>query len=155
MIHLHGLSRLEILELRETQIGDAGLRPLLDLPSLRVLYLTETRVGDLGMACLSRLTKSRRASPGPHIRRRRRSGAPGRADQIEGAEAQFNPCYRQGLGYLAALEKLEFLDLSNTAVTDAGLTHLAGLKELRLVILEKTNVTRAGALALRAGRSGG
>ena len=47
-----------------------------------------------------------------------------------------------------ALENLEFLDLSGTAVTDAGLTHLAGLKELRLVILERTNVSPAGRIAL-------
>ena len=53
MAHLGGLSGLEILELRETKIGDEGLRHLARLPQLRALYLYETRVGDAGMAFLA------------------------------------------------------------------------------------------------------
>ena len=52
-------------------------------------------------------------------------------------------------GDLGALEKLQFLDLSKTAVTDAGLPHLSRLKELQLVFLNGTKVSRAGGIALQ------
>jgi hypothetical protein len=46
---------LEILELRETKIGDAALHHLARMTQLRTLYLYETQVGDAGMASLARL----------------------------------------------------------------------------------------------------
>jgi internalin A len=49
-----------------------------------------------------------------------------------------------GMKELAALQKLTFLNLSNTKVTDAGLKELAGLKSLYILSLEGTRVTAEG-----------
>ena len=47
------------------------------------------------------------------------------------------------------LEKLEWLDLSQTGVTDASVKDLKQLKNLRVLRLENTKVTDAGVKELR------
>ncbi len=49
-----------------------------------------------------------------------------------------------GLGHIAGLTNLEWLDLNSTHVTDAGLAHLAGLTNLEALGLGNTQVTDAG-----------
>jgi len=47
------------------------------------------------------------------------------------------------------LNKLEFLELSNTKVSDAGLEHLKGLSNLEFLYLTDTKVTANGAKKLQ------
>ena len=55
-----------------------------------------------------------------------------------------------GLDQLKGLEKLEYLNLFNTAVTDAGLEKLSSLKGLRRVYAWETKATKEGAEKLHA-----
>ncbi len=52
------------------------------------------------------------------------------------------------LSHLAGLTSIERLDLHGTQVTDAGLSHLAGLTTLAWLLLRGTQVTDAGLLHL-------
>ena len=49
-----------------------------------------------------------------------------------------------GLKGEAKMQKLTFLSLTNTKITDAGPKHLAKLEELGEIYLEGTQVTKAG-----------
>jgi hypothetical protein len=50
---------------------------------------------------------------------------------------------------LKVLRKLQFLDLSNTTVTDRGLAHLKELNKLGWLQLGNTRVTDAGLIDLK------
>jgi hypothetical protein len=52
--------------------------------------------------------------------------------------------------YIAKLRQLQFLDLSETEVTDAGLQKLKSLGSLKEIRLVNTKVTDAGVAELKA-----
>ena len=56
--HLAGLTRLEWLELSQTQVTDAGLQHLAGLTGLRRLDLSQTQVTDAGVAALRKAKPS-------------------------------------------------------------------------------------------------
>ena len=62
-----------------------------------------------------------------------------------------------GVAYEAVIQwtgiALQYLDLSETQITDAGLPHLARLSELQHLFLQGTQITDAGRAHLRAIRS--
>jgi hypothetical protein len=49
LVHLHGLTNLEALELNDTKITDAGLKQLKGLRGLEVLFLEDTDITDGGL----------------------------------------------------------------------------------------------------------
>jgi hypothetical protein len=53
------------------------------------------------------------------------------------------------LANLARIATLEFLDLTDTQITDAGLKHLAGMKGIQFLTLTGTAVSEAGVEELR------
>jgi hypothetical protein len=55
-----------------------------------------------------------------------------------------------GLKELAALKKLQMLDLTYTKISDAGLKELAGLQQLRSLMLGYTKISDAGLKELAA-----
>jgi len=123
------------LDLRGTQITDAGLTGLRGLTSLETLILVtpgrtrtgassdETRVTDAGLVHLSGLTGLRGLI------------LPSRVTDA-------------GLVHLSGLTSLETLILFETRVTDAGLVHLRGLTNLRELYLYGTQITDAGLVHL-------
>ena len=54
LVHLRGLTRLQILTLNKTQLTDAGLQHLSGLTNLLRLDLTGTQVTDAGVAELQK-----------------------------------------------------------------------------------------------------
>ncbi len=94
---LKGLTKLKKLDLRFTQITDAGLAHLKGLTKLEELHLGyNTNTTDAGLAHLKGLTK------------------------LEGLFLSETNITDAGLVHLKGLTKLEFLNLWNTNITDAG-----------------------------------
>ena len=119
--HLKALTHLRILDLRYTNVTDAGLKHLEGLTKLTWLDLIDTKVTDAGLEHLKRLTKLRQLWLG--------------ATNVTDA----------GLKHLRGLKNLESLGLDSLPkVTDAGLEHLKGLTNLEKLQLGSTNVTDAG-----------
>ena len=56
----------------------------------------------------------------------------------------------KGVALLAGLQRLEYLNLYRTAVTDEGLGPLTSLKRLRALYVWETGVTPAGISRLQA-----
>ncbi len=108
-----------------TNVTDASLAPLKNLPSLIELNLGNTRVTDAGLAALVGL------------------------GYLQNLQAPLTTISDAGLAQLKGLSNLVTLNLYGTQVTDAGLEHLTGLKHLRAVYLWQTQVTPEGATKLR------
>jgi internalin A len=122
-----GLCRLRGLRwvaLNGTQVSDAGVARLTELPHLERLWLSQTRLSDKGMASLSQ------AEGLTHL-------------AIEGTLVT-----DAGLEPLAHLPNLRTLSLGNPQLTDAGVSRLRKLTNLRALYLDRTPVGDAAADAL-------
>jgi hypothetical protein len=118
---LEGLTRLEHLDLRNSQVsGSSLLHCLGGLKQIRHLELSDTHVDDEALQWI---------------------GA--RADleylAIDGTRITDN-----GLASLRGCRNLQTLDIGNTDVSDAGLKFLEILSKLQAVRIDKTRATSAG-----------
>lgn len=126
---LDNFPNLELLNLGETTIGDAGLEHLVGLRKLKVLHLDSTRVTDAGLARLEGLAGLEILSLG------------------DNGEAITDI----GLARLKALKGLKVLEIGGPKITDAGLGDLRALPNLKkLFLIEAPNVTEEGIAALRS-----
>jgi hypothetical protein len=123
--HVGRLRRLEILDLRSSDVTDAGLGRLGALTRLRQLYLDDTQVTDAGLHHLEGLTNLEVLSLN-HTR-------------IDGS----------GLVSLKRMTGLRTLNLSWTRVGDAGLAHLLGHPKLQLLDISGTDVSDIGLIHLQ------
>lgn len=108
------------LNLRGTQVTDAGLEHLRQLTSLRLLWLDDTQVTDAGLENLTGLTNLGWLSL--------------RHDKITDT----------GLEHLKGLRKLFVLKLMATEISDAGLMHLKELTDLAALELTGTSISGTG-----------
>ena len=125
LVHLKRLSKLQKLYLPFTKVTDAGLVHLKGLTSLRELDLRGTKVTDAGLVHLKGLTS------------------------LQGLYLGGTKITDAGLIHLKGLTKLQRLNLGFIKVTDAGLVHLKGLRNLRRLYLQSTQVTDAGLVHLK------
>ncbi len=122
---LAGLSKLEILRLRNTLTSDAGLQPLADVISLKLLDLQGTKVGDGGMEVLAKLTKLEDINlAGTLITD---AAITTISDLTEVQSINVSGTAVTSVNYLSAMEKLERLDASNTQVKTLSLASLKWL----------------------------
>jgi len=129
---LAGLTDLEILDLGQCQLTDAGLDHVAKLTSLDSLSLeTAKGVTDAGIARLGGLTKLTNLNVGG----------------TQATDASLDT-----IGKLTNLQKLSLVTLPG--ITDAGLPKLDGLKQLNEVWLSGTSVTPEGAKAFLAAHPG-
>jgi len=113
-----------------TNVTDASLAPLKNIPSLIELNLGNTRVTDAGLSAIAAL------------------------GYLQNFQAPLTSVTDAGLTQLKGLSNLVTLNLYGTQVTDAGLEHLKGLKHLRAVYVWQTKVTPEGADKLREAMPG-
>jgi hypothetical protein len=107
VVHLLGLSALEVLGLADTLIGDVGVEFLLRrLPRLRSLDLARTRVTDLAMESI------------------------GQQRSLESLNLWGTSVTDIGLEKLRRLADLRHLVLHGTQVTGHGMTHVRRLRNL-------------------------
>ena len=124
LMHIQNLTRLQELDLSDTQVTDAGLVHLKRLTALSNLNLSGTWVTGAGFVHLKRLTA---------------------LSSLNLSQTQVTDA---GLVHLKRLTALSSLNLSWTNVTDAGLVHLEGLTALSRLDLTYTKVTDAGLVHL-------
>jgi hypothetical protein len=113
------------LGLLGTNVNDATLAIIKDIPTLVHLNLRSTRITDAGLANLKGLTNLLEL----HLEKTSVTDA--------------------GLVHLKDLTHLNYLNLYGTKVSDAGLEHLKGLRELQSVYLWQSQVTSNGVDALK------
>lgn len=115
------------LGLMGTNVTDATLAQLKDVPSLVYLNLAGTKVTDAGLANLKGLKN------------------------LLTLHLENTGIGDAGVANLAGLENLVYLNLYNTKVTDGAIDNLKGFKNLRNLYLWQTKVTDDGAKKLKAG----
>lgn len=109
MVHLHALTRLQGLNLDDTQVTDDGLVHLYELTRLELLRLRGTHVTDGGLIHLQRISS------------------------LQGLNFDGTQLTDAGLVHLRGLSSLKRLSLVNTKVTDAGVAALQqALPELQI-----------------------
>ena len=144
-----GQTELEVLDLRESKLTDAGLAHVAALANLKWLNLDGVGVTDSGLenlknlSSLEKLVLSNTAVTDAgliHLH--------GLAN-LESLDLDGTTVTDAGLAHLVSLSKLRALSLIDTAVTDGGLDHLAGLPGLESAALLGTEVTESGVASLK------
>lgn len=108
-----------------SNVTDAGLKPVRELTQVQVIHFSFTQVTDAGLEHLLGLNKLRELGlQGPNF-----------------TDA--------GLAHLRGLSQLQFLHLADSQVTDAGLEHLHALTKLQTLSLFSTKVTDEGVKKLQ------
>ena len=120
LLHIDDLPSLESLDLKFSQITDAGLAHLQGAGELQELGLGNTSATGAGLVYLKKLTKLRR---------------------LDLSESEITD---DGLTGIKGLTQLKELDLARTKITDAGLESLKRLTRLQRLHLGGTHVTAEG-----------
>jgi hypothetical protein len=114
------------VDFKGTDVTDAQLAPIAELPLLEFVNLDATPITDAGLAHLEGLKNLKKLS----LRQTKVTDA--------------------GLSHLQRLPSLDELDLEYLPITDAGLAELAPIKCLRKLYVSRSGVTSAGVDALKA-----
>jgi Leucine Rich repeat len=147
LAHLRALDRLDFLDLSGTKVTDAGLANLERLKHLKTLYLDDTAIGDAGLAHLEGLDQLETLSVGTSVTDTGLVHLKGfhRLIHLFLGKSKVTDA---GLAAIAGLGQLRGLELHDTAVSDAGLIHLEGISGLYSLGLGGTRITDAGLIHL-------
>jgi len=140
---------VEEIDLRDTQVSDAGLAHLENLTALERLYLSGTQVSDAGLAHLESLTALKELNLGGT---QVSDAGLAHLENLTALKVLFlygTQVSDAGLAHLERLTGLEWLNLGSTQVSDAGLAHLERLTALEGLLLSGTQVSDAGVAELR------
>jgi Leucine-rich repeat (LRR) protein len=126
---------------RDTQIGDEGLKALGNLHNLQVLNLDDTRVTNSGLRYLAPLPLKELWLPDAGV-----TNAGLKHLVCLPLEKLILPATitDDGLIEIGKISKLKHLSLYKTAISDNGLGHLSGLTKLENLDLSKTKVNGNG-----------
>ena len=120
LLHLQRFPELKVLNVSETEVGDAVMGVLSRLPSLEKLYLGKTRITLVGMAELPN------------------------AQGIEYLSLQGLQLGNEAAVHVAPLTSLKHLGLDFTKMDDGALEHLRGLKSLETLWLNGLHIKGPG-----------
>ena len=150
LVHLSGLVRLQKLDLRFTDITEAGLSALRPLAELRDLDLSpDMPMSDVGLQAIGQLSSLRELRLCKSISDAGLE-ALSRLTGIRTLDLSGCGVADKGLRAVASLSALHTLNLSGLQITDAGLSELAQLKALSSVDLSDCNlITMGGVWELR------
>jgi Leucine-rich repeat (LRR) protein len=152
---LRGLKNLTYLSFGAGHLGREGLKSLQEMPALKTLDFIDSDIDDGGLACVKELTQVERMSF---------FGSRGLSDvgvshlkdltnltlldlrneSFTATEPRTPRITDAGLGHLAGLSKLEYLNLQGQHITDAGLKHLKGMTNLQTLALSFPGITDDG-----------
>jgi hypothetical protein len=125
MQHVGRMDGLRLLNIEKTNVTDAGLALIVELPNLGDLWLRSTKVTNAGLKQLQSVQGLWRLS----------IGSPEITDD--------------GLIHIAGLKNLSGLSVHDAPVSDFGVKQLGSLPRLRQLTLASTKVTDAGVNALK------
>jgi hypothetical protein len=117
LVEVSKLTRLEDLQLKGSEVTDAGLAFLSGLTGLKRLLLRETKVTDAGLIHLTGLS------------------------ELEQLTLGSTECSDAGLRHLRRLSRLKRLGLANTRVTEAAIANLKELTSLEVLRLGGSPIT--------------
>lgn len=120
-----GLSQLQKLDLRESNVSDEDVRALESLGELRELSLERTNISGIAIASVGRMLELR---------------------QLDLTRTQISD---QDLKHLQNLPHLVYLQLDRTAIGDAGMQVIGRMTQLKRLSLGDTKVGDAGVRYLR------
>lgn len=124
LVQIGTLTKLQMLDLRDTRISDVGLGHLRRLSRLKVLILTGTAVSGKGLASLKNMP------------------------ELTVLCLEETNVTDEGLAQLRWLTSVRWLDLGGTGITDSGLRHLKECPLLEVLILDRCAATREGLTGL-------
>jgi len=177
LVHVGELTQLEELDLRDTEVSDAGLAHLSRMTKLKKLQLGSNpptlKITDAGMAHLKKL-KSLEELDLPYegitdvglthlaeLNFLKKINAQGRGITDEGLKAiakiksledlsiRSRNVTDVAMANIAQCLSLKCLGLNDCSITDAGLAHLAKLKSLTKLSIVKTHITGDGLAVLK------
>jgi hypothetical protein len=120
LIHLSGLTNLQLLYLDNNAVRGPGLAHLTRLPKLNHIDLSYSPLDDEGLRWVSEIKS------------------------LNSLGLSYTGISDAGVAHLVKLPSLKDLQLRGTAVTDEGLTNLAKCSQLTTLYLQKTSTTSAG-----------
>jgi thiol-disulfide isomerase/thioredoxin len=153
MAHLKDIKSLETLFIARSGVSDEGLKYLKGLGRLESLGLwSNGRITDKALEYIKglkqlkslRLDDTQITDKG--LRKLKKSGV---LDRLEFLAVSRTAVTDAGLGHLADASGLKVLYLEDTIVSDGGLAHLAHLAKLETLILNNTNVSDVGLVHLK------
>jgi thiol-disulfide isomerase/thioredoxin/Leucine-rich repeat (LRR) protein len=148
IVHLSGLSELEVVQAGDTRIADEGAACLAMLPALKSLSLHRTSISDQGLQSLGAAPRLEMLSvSGTAISDQGLAGLKGLVS-LKWLSIANTPITDVGLKHLADLIELEHIQLSDTLITDGGLKHLAGMNKLKYLRFDQNNISDAGLVHL-------
>ena len=141
---LAGLTKLEVLYLMNTPVGDAGLAHACNLHGLKEIWIENTGITDASMPWIA--SNPQLTHLGVAGTRITDKSAPllARLQNLEVLALRDTQITSRGLADIARLPRLTHLYLMDTAVDDEGLKHLAKVKTLETLDVRRTRVTAAG-----------
>lgn len=142
--YLRGLPQLESLNLRGTEVTDAGLANLSGLVNLRSLNLWSTAVSDAGLAHLRGATRLQSLVLAHTKVTDAGLAQLQRCTQLESLDLSGLAISGSSLVHFRGMSRLRSLDLAMTQVPDAALANLQGLSQLESLNLSGSLVTDAG-----------
>ena len=157
LIHLLQLPRLRIIRLARTAVTDGGMNTLAKNEFLERVDLSSTQIGDFGLWELRALPRLRdlnlyRTPVTDQGLASFRRGDHRSAARIERLNIGRTAITDEGISKLASLTNLKWLFLAVTDITDAGLVELAKLAPLEEVNITRTETTLEGVERLRRER---
>ncbi len=139
---LRTCTHLEVLDLFNTPLDDAGIEQLAALGELRSLNLAGTKITDGALATIARFPQLERLHLGWTAISDAGLAQLARAPRLQALDLRGTAITDRGLGALTACPQLTALGLQETAVGDAGLAQLAPLaSRLQRLDLGYTRVT--------------
>ncbi len=144
VVELDSLNEIGILDLSQTNVGDADLQGGEGLGQLTQLDLSNTQITDALLSNPSWLRGLQRLSLNNTLVTDTGLASLKGLDRLQLLWVNETAVSDAGLAQLAGLTGIQSLGLNKTEVTDAGLVHLSQMKDLKYLLLGQTQVTDAG-----------
>ena len=142
--------KLRMIDLRNTNVTDAGLTHLAQIKSLIDIQLEKSKVTDVGIQKLADLDlKSFNANYCTSISNRSLAVLAS-MPSLEQIQLDYTKINDEGMEVLSASSRLKRLRIRGVDVTGAGLIHIAQLKSLSRINLRDTSLDDAGLSVIAA-----
>jgi internalin A len=136
-------NEISFLTLQGKEITDKSIEGIAKLKNLHRLFLTDAQVSDEGVAMLTKLPVSQLKLRGSRITDRAIDSLVDAKFTFEWLDLTNTRVTDAGVKRLSAFKKLYFLWLNGTAITDASVKEIARLEKLQSLHLNGTAITDA------------